>query len=143
MISMAGTIQQFRTSWAVYLVSDYEKQPLMVGLCLMSELLKMPDCKIPADKYILLELLTYQPDRIAGMQQQAMYATKYNVARSMMEMNEASVTCITTNETFENASECAKAHNIDPTALSRHLRGLPGHKAIKKRTYRRGKIDHG
>jgi len=137
-LSAVGVLSDFRKSWAVYIVHDAgSAAPLIVGMCRLSELFGMPDNKLPVDTAVILRILTICPDRGTAAQQQAIQARAHGVTITMATMSNAKIQCIETGDIYHNAAECAVSCEIDPTALSKHLRGKPGFKTVKGRTYRK------
>lgn len=51
------------------------------------------------------------------------------------ERPKAPVKCIDTGEVFESLTHCSKAHGINASNLSKHLRGHKNYRTVKQRRY--------
>lgn len=65
------------------------------------------------------------------------YAPACNIDREAVR-NAGRIYCNETSQSFANAADACRVLNIHPSALSMHLRGIPGHKTVKGYTFRRG-----
>ena len=124
--------------WCVYLIRRELDSPFHVGYCMLRDVIKMPDMWMDKpDAMCVLHLLgTFEtkPEALS------LYVKKCIELGFKYHMHLARRGCIkndTNGTVYKTAQDCCKAENINPGALSRHLRRLAGHKTIRGMTYTR------
>ncbi len=131
-----------RHGWCVYVLYDSTGTFTYIGASRISNVLGLTEVlKNPA--FNIEELTTINITQHFSTQQEAT-AFVYNYLRNnpWPALNKTAhanhysgVRNIRTGETWRNASDCAKANNINPAQLSQHLRKLAGYKTIKGEIY--------
>ena len=130
--NIIGTRDQWAECWAVYAVHDaVTVAPLHVGCCRFRQIVSMPDCSVARDRPIVMRVIGMYMSRADALRERSTQA----VALGIVNKRGRAVRCVETGEVFASAYRCAQSHNIDAAALSRHLRGLAGHKKIHGRSY--------
>lgn len=137
-INITGKIGEWRTMWVVYAVADVlTRQPLHVGYCRATKLFNMADCKVDADRPVMLQMLAAVTDVAKARDLSRKHAKMMGVAAVMAsQARHGMIQCVETGERYANASQAAKANGIKQPNMSAHLRGLSSVKRLKGRTYR-------
>jgi len=147
-IDVISVANDMRLLYAIYMCKDAEGVIQYIGVTPLSELLTLDDAfcnneftnmfgKPLTALEIVCEHLT--PSENEAYQTQRLLISQHNPYCNRHGYYQAKrnqfVRCDQTGETFRNATEAAKHHNLTPSALSNHLKRKPGHKTVKGRTY--------
>lgn len=121
------------------------EQLAYLGICLHSELFEYPDAKRNSEwvkAFTKGEHLRIQVLHVAKTIEEAEAVATYHRAikgyycnREGRLVNSTGCVSCSNGETYPSANAAAKSLRISQPALSRHLRGKPGHRSIKGLTF--------
>lgn len=135
--------------WVVYSVSINNGPIEFIGMCPAAKLMVLPDLQTHPryasmffGKDLTVEVLIF----CANPREAQNYRWTYFQTVNYPEMNRTAaplsrghkIYCYETGESFMTIDQVVAAHGCSSSQLSGHLRGLPGFKTVKGKTYRRG-----
>lgn len=134
-------------AWCVYLLKDNNDAIQFIGISKLDRIYTIADAKnnpgfkqyFPDNKYIFIQMIDIAPNKVKALQKHSERMRQLPNIPMMMKYARYNKTlpiyCIETGETFKSLDEVARAHGVGAGNLSKHLRGVAGHRSIKGRTY--------
>jgi hypothetical protein len=141
------TLNNLKNNWLIYSIFQFNKATVTyIGLCKLSTFFNLPDLKklnidtIGPDDAFAVKVLHICDNKKEAMRLQINTVREAGIPLlnkyGHYKKRKAMIECIETGERWSTINETARAMCIDPGALSRHLRALPGHVTVHGRTYR-------
>jgi len=138
------------TQWlyAIYMHMNADDVVHYVGMTLLSKLFTFEDAACnsewakrfhPSEALIVKVTHLTTDEREAVIEQRRLIAHHQphcNIRGYYMAAKYHHVECIETGERWRSAADAARSHGLTYSALHAHLKGKPGHKTVKDRTYR-------
>lgn len=140
-INLKTKLLDLKNQHAIYRVLDSTMtEVLFIGYCPLTQIFQMTEpSRHPLFKHneqYYQQVLNICPDKISAMMLNREYLRNCGpMPRFNKYASRGKIICDQTGEHFESVHDAARVHNIDPTALSKHLNRTPGFKSVKKRTY--------
>ena len=140
--------QSDRPTWLVYSLRDCYGVMQYVGVCQFANLLCIPDARkhplfakfFPEASIVTVEILEMSNTR----QKCNLWRANYLLRKPRPPMlqyfgsyrGRVAVKCIETNEVFYSLTECATAHGVSASNLSKHLKGDHCYRFVGGRQYK-------
>ena len=133
--------------WLAYRLHRLPGLAPYMGVCRISEMMNIPDAKkhpmfarfFPDCSEAEIELLgMFESKRDALIWRNKFLGTHGNLPMNgyfASYRGKVAVRCVDTDEVFETITECAQAHGISASNLSKHLKGHPNYRAVGGRKY--------
>lgn len=131
--------------YGVYIVYDSVTAKIIyIGMEKMTQLFTMGDAKsygkyaevIGMDKPFFFQLVSMQPDKASAINEHNRLIRQHGMPDMIKQrIMTQGVLCVDTGERFRTAKEAAEAHGVAQGNLSKHLRGVPGYRSIRGKTY--------
>lgn len=147
-IEVIAGVADFNELFAIYTLKDADGAIRFVGVTRLSHLFEFEDARNNSEwanvfgkplatiDINVTALTTNEREAYAEQRRLiTMYQPHCNLKGFYQAAKYQSVICNETQEVFPNAAQCAKAHQIDASALGNHLKQRPGFKTVKGRTY--------
>lgn len=147
-INTITRVRELRAMYAVYQHKDVNGTIQYIGYTPLADLFSLDDALSNTewqnfysknDEFLEIEVLSLTTDEQEAIRESGRLIMEYrppcNVKGMHINTKYQDVVCIETGERFRNARACAHAHNLTYSHLYNHLRGKPGHKTVKGRTY--------
>lgn len=147
-----STIQTLKKSWVIYSIFHWKTAKVVyVGMCKMNVLFALPDFQglntdtILENDAFSLKIINISDDKKEALKLHVNAIREHGVPDlnkyGHYKKRRSRIQCVETGEIWNTIQECARVQGIDPGALSRHLRALPGHVTVRGMTYMFVNID--
>jgi hypothetical protein len=139
---------EWRNAWCVYTCSDANGIVQYAGVCQLRDVLTLEDAHCnskfadvfghptaPMTLECVFMTLSESEARNEHRRVVGIHKPFCNYKGYYRALVYQYVKCNETGEVFQNARQAAIAKNVDPGALHRHLKGVPGHLQVKGYTF--------
>lgn len=144
-ITLLTTYKELNENYVIYNLRDAQTAALIyVGTCKQSQVMTIPDARsnplfastFKENTKFILNVTHVLPDRASAMECYAAQIKFWGMPEMIRAHSLAKgVQCLNTGEIFASIKDAAQAHGLDQAALSRHLRGIAGHRTVKGKMY--------